>query len=172
MNIAEFFQQSAGRWSSIKSNHHVDTTQQQSGRSTIEMELLDANNPAVAELCSKQGLNVSGVAAAAQVKWDGTMEGITKKDSGSSLLVAIGTPEQGQLLRTIGNFGTAAPSGTYRFGDGGEFMLTVEDKDFVTSERIWFESENVRMRHTKVQYPNGKSIVSFCSEVRLMTSKS
>lgn len=171
MDIVEFFQQSAGRWSSIKSNHHVDSTQQQSGRSTLEMELLDAADAAVTELCNQQGHDPSHVACAAKVKWEGTMEGTTKQDIGASTLVAIGSPEKGQILRTLGNFGTPAPTGTYSFGDNGEFIMVVEDKHVVTTDRVWYESENVRMRHTKIQYADGKSVVAFCSEVRLMSPK-
>jgi CpeS-like protein len=172
MDIVAFFQQSAGRWSSIKSNHHVDTTQQQSGRSTIEMTLVTPNDPAVLELCSKQGQDPSTVTSAAKLKWEGTMEGTTKQETNSGLIVAVGDPTQGQLLRTIGNFGTAASQGHYSFGDGGEFVLVSQDKDWVTTERVWFESDNVRLRHTKIQYPDGKNVVSFCSEVRVLPPKS
>jgi hypothetical protein len=172
MSIVEFFQQSAGRWMSLKSNHHVDTTQQQSGRSTIEMELLDISDAAVTSLCDKQGHRPEEVTCAAKVKWDGSMEGMTKQDIGSSMLVAIGAPETGQLLRSMGNFGVPAPTGHYRFGDNGEFILVAEDQDVVTTERIWFESENVRLRHTKIQYADGKSVVAFCSEVRMITPQS
>ncbi|MFM2430671.1 MAG: hypothetical protein RLZZ511_1884 [Cyanobacteriota bacterium] len=170
MDIVAFFQQSAGRWSSIKSNHHVDTTQQQSGRSAIEMDLLDVNDPAVLELCSKQGEDPQSVTVAAKVKWEGTLEGSTKTDTNQSLLVAIGDPTQGQLLRTIGKFGTPSATGRYHFGEGGEFILTVEDQNWVTTERVWFESENVRMRHTKIQHTDNRQVVSFCSEVRLVTA--
>jgi CpeS-like protein len=170
MDIAAFFQQSAGKWSSIKSNHHVDTTQQQSGRSTIEMTLLDPTDPTVLDLCSKQGQDPTTVISAARVKWEGTLEGTNKTETNSSLLVALGSPTQGQLLRTIGNFGTPGPIGEYSFGDGGEFLLRVADADWVTTERVWFESENVRLRHTKVAYTNGKNVVAFCSEVRMLAA--
>jgi hypothetical protein len=166
MDIVGFFQQSAGKWSSIKSNHHVDTTQQQSGRSTIEMTLLPLDDASVTKLCSP-----GAPLAAAQVKWEGTMEGNPKTDTNNSLLVAIGSPTQGELLRTIGNFGTPAPIGQYSFGDGGEFMLVVEHPAGVTTERVWFESENVRLRHTKIQNPDGTHVVAFCSEVRILPPK-
>jgi hypothetical protein len=172
MDIVAFFQQSAGRWSSIKSNHHVDTTQQQSGRSTIVMTLVAPQDPAVLELCSKQGHDPSTVTGAAQLTWEGTMEGTTKPETNSGLIVAVGSPTDGHLLRTIGKFGAAATTGWYSFGDGGEFRLTVEENDWVTTERVWFESENVRLRHTKIQYTDGKNVVSFCSEVRVLPPKS
>lgn len=111
MDIVAFFQQSAGKWSSIKSNHHVDTTQQQSGRSTIEMTLLESHDPAVIELCTKQQQDPSAVISAARVKWEGTLEGSTKSETNSTLLVAIGDVKQGQLLRAMGNFGSPGRSG-------------------------------------------------------------
>jgi hypothetical protein len=175
MDIVAFFQQSAGRWSSIKSNHHVATTQQQSGRSTIEMELVEISDPAVTQLCEKQGVNPAQVTCAAKVKWEGTMEGETKAETGSSLLVAVGEPTQGKLLRSLGNFGAPGPTGSYHFGEGGEMVLAVDDRvndqHVLSIERVWFESENVRMRHVKVQRPDGESVVSFCSEVRLLQAK-
>jgi hypothetical protein len=171
MDIVAFFQQSAGRWSSIKSNHHVETTQQQSGRSTIAMALIESNDPVVLELCNKQGQDPSTVISAASLSWEGTMEGTTKQETNQGLIVAVGAPTQGRLLQSIGKFGTTSIAGQYSFGDGGEFILVVEDKEWVTTERVWFESENVRLRHTKIQYPDGKNVVSFCSEVRLLAPK-
>ncbi len=172
MDIVAFFQQSAGRWSSIKSNHHVDTTQQQSGRSTIEMTLIESNDPAVLALCQSQGQDPSTVISAARLNWEGTMEGTPKQETNQGLIVAIGQPTQGQLWRTIGKLSPTISGGQYSFGDGGELLLTVQAPDWVTTERVWYESENVRLRHSKIQYPDGKDVVSFCSEIRLLTPKS
>jgi hypothetical protein len=171
MSIVAFFQQSAGRWSSIKSNHHVTTTQQQSGRSTITMALLETNDPIVLTLCEKQGIKLDTVTTAAQVSWDGTMEGTTKNDVGAIVLVAVGSAESGTLFQAVGKFGVPAPAGRYTFGAGGEFILTRDDpqQNITTIERVWYESENVRLRHNKIQHPDGKSVVSFCSEVRLLS---
>jgi hypothetical protein len=168
MDIVAFFQQSAGRWASIKSNHHVATTQQQSGRSTLEMELLAASDPAVTQLCEKQGTNPGAVLCAARVKWDGTMDGETKSDTGSTVIVAVGELTHGQMLRSMGNFGTPAPAGKYQIGEGGEVILVVEGDQGASVERVWYESENVRLRHTKVQQADGQSVVAFFSEIRLL----
>jgi CpeS-like protein len=176
LDIAAFFQQSAGRWSSIKSNHHATTTQQQSGRATLTIALLPTTAPTVAQLCTTQAIDITQVACAVEVKWDGSMEGEPKNDVGSSLLVAVGTAIQGKLYRTIdgnpiGNNPIAQVTpGEYRFGEGGELILTIVDGPSTATERIWLESENVRMRHTKVQQADGQSIISFCSEVRILSA--
>ena len=51
-------------------------------------------------------------------------------------------------------------------------MLFRSEAPGVTAiERIWFESENVRLRHTKTRRSDGSSTIAFCSEVRLGVTK-
>ncbi|MGI0494195.1 phycobiliprotein lyase [Alkalinema pantanalense CENA528] len=173
MDIQEFFQKSAGRWSSIKSNHHVNVTQQQSGKSTLEMQLLEPSDAAIAQLCEKQGITPSQITCAARVQWDGFVEGETSNQKGSLVMAAIAHPEdqrQGKLLRAIGNFGVPAPAGEFAFGENNEITITTEKEGLLTVERIWYESDNVRLRHSKIHRPDGTSSVTFCSEVRLISA--
>jgi CpeS-like protein len=171
MDIREFFQQSSGKWSSIKSSHHVDNTTQQSGKSTIEMALLEPSEAAVVALCEKQGVNPQTVLCGARVQWDGFIEGETKNQKGSLLMVAAGDAMAGTLYRSMGNFGIAVPASQFSFAEGQEITLTTTADNLTTVERIWFESENVRLRHTKTHRPDGSSTIAFCSEVRLGVTK-
>jgi CpeS-like protein len=172
MDIQEFLQKSSGRWSSIKSNHHVNTTTQQSGKSTIEMELLDANHALIAQLCQKQDLNPTKVIQGSKIQWDGFLDGDTGSQKGSMLMAVISDDLQtGQIYRSIGNFGIAATVSTFSFADGKEFVLTTTNEKGTSVERIWFESDNVRLRHTKIHRPDGSSSIAFCSEVRLGVTK-
>ncbi len=171
MDIRKFFQQSSGKWSSIKSSHHVDSTTQQSGKSTLQMVLLDPDDAAVVALCEKQGVKLSAVLGAARVEWDGYMEGETKSQKGSLVMVATGDLMVGRIYRSIGNFGVAAPYSDYSFAEGEEITFTTEADGVTAVERIWFESENVRLRHTKTRRSDGSSTIAFCSEVRLGVTK-
>jgi hypothetical protein len=168
MDIAAFFDLSAGKWSSIKSNHYMQTTQQQSGRSAIEMTPLEVSDGSVVELCGKQGLGTA--VRAARVTWDGTLEGNAKGEKGTTLLVAVAeSPTAGKLVRSIGNFGASVLVSDYATGEGEiTFVTTVGDK--VTTERVWFESDNVRLRHTKIQAADGECTVAFCSEIRSLAA--
>jgi CpeS-like protein len=168
MDILEFFKLSTGKWSSIKSNHHVDVTQQQSGRSTIEMIDLAPTDPQVAALCAQHQVDPSQVLCAAQVTWDGTLEGNKLADRGTTLLAAIGNPQSGQLLRQIGSQMAISQYSV----DADESVTFVTDSEGLkAADRVWFESPNVRMRHTKSQQPDGTNTVAFCSEIRLMAAK-
>lgn len=171
MDIREFFQQSSGKWSSIKSSHHVDSTTQQSGKSTLQMVLLEPDDAAVAALCEKQGVKLSLVLGAARVEWDGYIEGETKNQKGSLVMVATGDLTKGRMYRSIGNFGVAVPYSEYSFAEGHEITFRTEVDGTVTVERIWFESENVRLRHTKIRRSDGSTTIVFCSEVRLGVTK-
>jgi hypothetical protein len=166
MEIAAFFELSSGKWSSIKSAHHVQTTQQQSGKSSIELTAMAVSDPMVADLVIAQGL--APATCAANVTWDGTLEGNAKGVKGVGLLVAVAeSPTQGVLLR---QFDHQVMRSRYAAGEGGEITFVTEMGDRVTTERVWFESDNVRMRHTKVQDTDGKCTVAFCSEIRMMTA--
>ncbi|MEB3295396.1 MAG: phycobiliprotein lyase [Synechococcales bacterium] len=174
MDIQAFFQLSAGKWSSIKSDHHVDVTQQQSGRSMIEMELLEPDHAAIAQLCQAHQISPDQIVCAAQVKWDGFLEGDTKNQVGSQVMAAIASTDdrrQGKLLRTSGRFATPAPATEFVFGAGNEITLTTEQGGLTMVERIWYESDNVRMRHTKIYRPDGSNSIVFCSEIRLGVTK-
>jgi CpeS-like protein len=168
MDILEFFQLSTGKWSSIKSNHHVDVTQQQSGRSTLEMTELAQSDPQVAALCALHNVDPSQVLCAAQVSWDGTLEGNKGADRGTTLMAAVGTPRSGQLLRQIGSL---AATSEYSVDADESVSFVTDGEGLKAADRIWFESPNVRLRHTQSQWPDGTHTVAFCSEIRVMAAK-
>ncbi len=172
MNIVEFFQQSAGRWSSMRTNHYFAERPQEGGRSTLEIELLDKSDPAVAQVCEQYGVDSNTVACAFRTNWDGVLETEKAGKPGSTVLVAIATldnPKEGPLLKKIG-VGESALSGRYRLNDEDELRLMLESETLYAEERIWYESENVRLRHSMLKRPDGFSLASFCSEVRLIST--
>ena len=86
-------------------------------------------------------------------------------------MVATGDLTKGRMYRSIGNFGVAVPYSEYSFAEGHEITFRTEVDGTVTVERIWFESENVRLRHTKTRRSDGSTTIVFCSEVRLGVTK-
>jgi hypothetical protein len=169
MNIVEFLTQSAGRWSSMRTNHYFSDRQQEGGKSTLEIELLDATDPVIVQTCERYGVDPSTVACAVKTNWDGMMESEQGGKPGSTVLVAIANaenPREGQLLKQIGA-GEKASSGRYRLNDEDELRMILESETMYAEERLWFESENVRLRHSTLKRPDGFSLASFCSEIRL-----
>lgn len=169
MDIVEFFQQSAGKWSSMRTSHHLAFKQQEGGKSTLEIELLDASNPDVIKLCEMYQIDPSTALCGARVTWDGTMEWDQEKHAGSTVLVPIADGDdisEGKLLREMGYAEKAPVAGRYMMGEN-ELTLITEYDTMYSKERLWFESPNVRLRHSILKRFGGFSMASFCSEVRM-----
>ncbi|HEY9822392.1 MAG TPA: phycobiliprotein lyase, partial [Candidatus Sericytochromatia bacterium] len=53
MDIKEFFEQSAGKWFSQRTSHHLAFRQAENGKSNITIEMLGADDPEVVKLCEQ-----------------------------------------------------------------------------------------------------------------------
>lgn len=169
MDIVEFFGLSAGRWSSMRTSHHLAFKQQEGGRSDIQIELLEKTHPEVISLCEMYSVDPALALCGARVTWDGTMEWDEEKHAGSTVLVPVADPEnpqEGKLLRDMGYAEKAPVAGRYIMDDD-ELTLITEYESMYSKERLWFESPNVRLRHSILKRFGGFSMASFCSEIRL-----
>jgi hypothetical protein len=169
MDVVEFFQQSAGKWSSMRTSHHLAFKQQEGGKSDLQIEMLDKADPEVAQLCQQYEIDPALALCGARVTWKGTMEWDEEKHEGSTVLVPVADPEnpqEGKLLRDMGYAEKAPVAGRYIM-NGDELTLITEYETMYSKERLWFESPNVRLRHSILKRFGGFSMASFCSEVRM-----
>ncbi len=174
MDIQEFFQLSAGKWFSQRTSHHLAFKQAESGKSDIKIEMLSAEDPEVIKLCEQYEVDPALAWGGARVSWDGTMEWDQEKHAGSSVLVPIPDPEkpnEGQLLRNMGYAEKASVAGRYVIGSDNSFTLITEYETMYSEERIWFASENLRLRASILKRFGGFSMASFCSEIRMGVAK-
>jgi hypothetical protein len=170
MDIKEFFEQSSGKWFSQRTSHHLAFKQSESGKSQIQIEMLANDDPTVIALCEQHNANPSQVACGARVTWDGTMEWDEEKHSGSTVLVALADaekPNEGQLLRETGYAEKAPVAGRYVMGHDNALTLITDYETMYSEERLWFASENLRLRTSILKRFGGFSMASFCSEIRM-----
>jgi hypothetical protein len=172
MNIVEFFELSAGKWSSMRTSHHP-VAQQGGGKSTIEIALLDKSDPAVVQLCERYKVDPAAALLGAKLTWEGFLDRETKAQKGSTVLVPIESEnaDSGKLLGEIGAAQKTPVSGRYEISEEMGLKLMTESDTIYSEERIWFESQNVRFRHSILKQADGFSMASFCSEVRLGGAK-
>ena len=57
MDITEFFQQSAGKWASQRTNHYLAQNQTEGAKSELILDLLEQTDPAVMQMCQQQSLD-------------------------------------------------------------------------------------------------------------------
>jgi len=168
MDITEFFQQSAGRWVSQRTNHHLALKQTESGKSSIEIEMLAKSDPDIVTICQQYDVDAALALCGVRITWDGMMEQDQRKRPGSTVIVPVAgfdCPNEGKLLR--GNVGKTAIAGRYIMAADDALTLIAEDETLYSEERIWFASPNLRLRTGILKRPDGFSSTSFCSEIRL-----
>lgn len=177
MDIVEFFELSAGKWFSQRTSHHLAFKQQEGGKSDIQIEMLAKDDPEVVKLCQQYEMDPALALCGARVTWNGTMEwdeGEGQEHAGTSVLVPIADPDrpnEGKLLRDMGYAEKAPVAGTYMMGSDDSLTLITEYESMYSKERLWFESPNVRLRHSILKRFGGFSMASFCSEIRMGGAK-
>ncbi|HAG84299.1 MAG TPA: phycobiliprotein lyase [Cyanobacteria bacterium UBA12227] len=170
MDIKEFFEQSAGRWFSQRSSHHLPFKQPENGKSNVTIELLVADAPEVLKLCQQYKIDPSLAVCGAKITWDGTLDSDQQKQQGSTVLVPIADSDQlneGRLLREIKYAEKAPVIGRYSLGNDGVLTLISEDETLYSEERLWFASPNLRMRTSIFKHLGGFSMASLSSEIRM-----
>ncbi|MCU0517003.1 MAG: phycobiliprotein lyase [Oscillatoria sp. Prado101] len=169
MDITEFFQQSAGKWFSQRTSHYMAPPQLETGTTDLWIDILPLSDPEVIKLCRQYRIEPSIALPGARVKWNGTVGVKQRKQVGSTVIVPIPSPDSpstGKLLQQTLTL-NAPVAGRYIMGSDGCLTLITETPDLYSEERLWFESPNLRLRTSTVKRPNGVSVASFCSEIRM-----
>jgi hypothetical protein len=169
MDIKDFFQMSAGKWFSHRTSHHLGLNQSESGKSDLQVELLESTDPAVVQICQQHQVKPELAVCGLRVTWEGYMQRDPSQLKGSTVLVPIADLEQasaGQLLRKV-NSGEKISASRYQIGADAALTLTIEDQSLYSEERIWFASPNLRLRTSVIKQLDGFSSASFSSEIRM-----
>ena len=172
MDVKEFFELSAGKWFSQKTSHHLTLKQSEHGKSDLVIGILPSDDPQVAQLCQQAGVEIGSVSAAVKYTWKGTSQWDAQPQNaanqqGETIVVSIpatADARYGKLIRTT----AATPIiAAYTLGDDDALNLVTQDEHQRSEERVWFESNNVRVRTTIVTQASGESLASFYSEIRM-----
>jgi CpeS-like protein len=182
MNVREFFELSAGTWFSQKTSQHLTLKQSEHGKSDLTIEILPTDNPQLVQICQQVGVDLGSIGGGIKYTWKGTMSGdiqpptATTQQGESIAIVVADTPDtntgklyHAQISATpFAKGATLTPQvARYTLGDDDALTLVTTDGDTCAEERVWFESNNVRLRTTIVTQPNGESLAAFYSEIRM-----
>ncbi len=131
MDIKEFFEQSAGKWFSQRTSHHLAFKQAENGKLNIIIEMLAADAPEVVQLCQQYDVEPQQALCGARVTWEGTMEWDQDKEKqdGSTVLVPVpdsDKPNEGRLLREMGYAEKAPVAGRYIMGSDDALTLMTD----------------------------------------------
>ncbi|MCY7368518.1 MAG: phycobiliprotein lyase [Chamaesiphon sp.] len=175
MNVREFFELSTGKWFSQKTSQYLTIKQSEHGKSDLVIEILANDHPQVTQLCQQAGVDPSSIWGGVKYTWKGTIAWDTPtknspNQQGESIAIAIAdTPEAktGRLFHTSSSNAKSLQVAQYTMGDDDALTLVTSSGNTSSSERVWFESNNVRVRTTISTQANGDSLASFYSEIRM-----
>lgn len=165
MNIERFFELSAGKWFAHRTTHELTTQKSVESKSEITIELLNANHPEVLSVCEIHQMNLSDDRLLAwKLTWNDTTR-LNQKNIGTIMMIAIPNPDgmnTGKLL-----FSNQSQAGEYKLGEDQALTLTLKSNQTVSEERLWFASDNLRMRVSTFSQANGVCSSAFTSEIRM-----
>ncbi len=175
MDIKEFFELSAGKWFSQKTSHHLTLKQSEHGKSDLVIDILPNADPQVVQLCQQVGIDPQMMGIGAKYTWKGTTQGdaqaqTTANQQGTSIAILIPdapASNTGKLFQSIDVSKTSPNPIRYTLGNDNALTLVNKDEHQCSEERIWFESNNVRLRTTIVTQSGGEAMAAFYSEIRM-----
>ena len=168
----EFFQQSAGKWRSQRTTHHLPFRRAESGGSDISVKFLDAKDEKIAAICEMHNVDPQRAIGGAFVSWDGSMAWDKENEDHKGTTVFALIPEggnlrQGKLLRERGYAEIVPVAGEYHMDQEDGLVLITEYETMSIIERFWFVSQDLRLRSSTVKRFGGFNTATFCAESRV-----
>lgn len=169
----EFFQQSAGRWRSQRTTHHLPFRRAESGSSDINVEFLDAEDEKIAAICEMHDVDPKTAIGGAFVSWDGSMawDKDNEDHKGTTVFALIpdtDSPRKGKLLRERGYAEIVPVAGQYEMDREDGLVLVTEYETMSIIERFWFVNPDLRLRSSTVKRFGGFNTATFCAESRVV----
>lgn len=176
MDITEFFEQSAGKWFSQRTDHHPTLQKIDAGKGNLQIDFLSHTDPEAIAACEEYGVDPSLLLCGNRIAWDGTIATDPKKQVGSTVLVALAEGEDtrsGKILRLRRSPQKQLVAGRYFLGNDDILTLITEVETTYTEDRLWFASANLRLRTSIGKRGDRFRCASLYSEIRMgLTSPS
>lgn len=173
MDIQAFLNLCSGKWFSQRTNYYAGAEQSQSSKADLEITLSLPQEQKIKNICQSHRLDPSSSLGALVYKWDTSVDWGKPKEIGSSMMVFVPNQENSDLGTLITD-NDSFVLGTYILGQDQSLTLTIETKDrqIKLEERLWFASDNLRLRTTAINdLTNEKINTSFYSEIRKAAPK-
>ncbi|MGC9504533.1 phycobiliprotein lyase [Baaleninema sp.] len=174
MNITKFFRLSLGRWRSQRTGHHLEQSHFEDVRSTVDVTLLELDDPRVVRGCRDCGIDPDSATLPYQIDWyDSRTRGLQIDRLSRSLVIPVPNPDNanlGKLIQLALEPDAIVSIGEYQLSQDGTFTV-ISSQDTVTrEERIWFATPNLRL-HVSIIRPSDASVTTttFTSDLRVLT---
>jgi phycoerythrin-associated linker protein len=169
MEIQSFLEMCAGNWFSQRTNYLFTEQVSENHKSELAIAFLAPTDSALIELCQQRDIAPIQTAGGWVIRWESSKDWDSPKQKGSAILVFIpdaASANSGQILRGAGQSHEAPMQGSYKLGIDEALTLIIQDGNFEAEERIWFASENLRLRTSLFKQGESYRQTAFYSEIR------
>ena len=173
MNIQEFFLKSVGEWNSMRSGHSLAFKEFEEIRSKLKIVPSKSNDSRVIKFLKDNLITINTVNKAFLINWeaksDWDEENQKENSFGESILVPIEINKtEGKIIRSLGYTEPIEIVSPYRILDNGTLIIYSDYRNICTEERIWFVSNNLRIRTSVTRTRDSLAILqtSYASEIR------
>ena len=173
MLIESFFLKSVGEWNSMRSGHSLAFQEFEEIRSNVKISTLNKNDDEVIQLLEDNSISRNEVKIPFLIKWesksDWNEENQKENSSGESILIPIEISEkEGKIIRSNGYTESMQVVSLFKLLDDGTLVISTDYNHISTEERIWFVSNNLRIRSSVTRSINSLAIfqTSYASEIR------
>ena len=171
MDIKKFIDLCTGNWFSQRTNYQVETEKTQSNKADLSITLVGTDDSRVNQLCQENRIAPQRSLGGLHHSWDNSVDWGKPKQQGSSMIVIIPDQDNPQTGTIISNTANQNVMGKYVLGNDSALTLIFEIKDKSVEERIWFASDNLRLRTSVTKNGDGTMNTFFYSEIRKAASK-
>ena len=168
--MAVFVQRSLGTWHSKRSGHNLAFRHVEEIESTIEITKEPPDSEELGTIIERHQVSHQEICSPFRMRWQGTSDWDEDSETrGECLLVPIPLgSNHGKLIRSVGYTEEIPAVADYRIDDEGMFTLITPYEGSSAEEKIWFATDDVRLRVSMMRTQSGRGIIqaSFSSEIR------
>ena len=166
MDIKKFIELCTGNWFSQRTNYQVETEETESNKADLSITLIPTDDSRISQLCLQNKIDPQLSLGGLHHSWDNSVDWGKPKQSGTSLIILMQDRDNPQTGTIISNVANQNLLGKYILGNDAALTLIFETEDKSVEERIWFASDNLRLRTTVTKNEDGTMSTFFYSEIR------
>jgi hypothetical protein len=167
MEIRPFLELCSGTWFSQRTRYALADRTAENHKSELAVAFLEPGDDCLRQLCDRHR-HVEECLGGWQVNWSSSGDWGSPKVTGTATIAFLAETGKsaGKLLRSPVGVGESALQGSFRLDGEAALTLRLDGGNVGAEERIWFASDNLRLRTTVIQQGDRFCQTAFYSEIR------
>ncbi|MEB3311100.1 MAG: phycobiliprotein lyase [Snowella sp.] len=169
MEFHAFLESCIGTWFSQRTSYNFHNNNAESKKSEVIMESVSPDDPSLQGIYQASTLTPSSSLSGIKMNWESSGDWGAPKQKGAAVWLFVPSEEsrlKGQLFRQLLTPQPGLLTGRYLLGADESLTLILESDSLYSEERIWFASNNLRLRTSLIKNGDRFSHSAFYSEIR------